>query len=324
MNIAILGGCGYVSSALVPALLDYGYNVKVIDLLWFGNHLPKEVNVIQKDLFECTEKDFEGIDVCVNLSGYSSDPMAEFDPVRCFIYNASMPLYLALMAKRAGVKRFIQASSASVYGFTFNELYKEDAIVKCDFPYGNSKYASEQGLMHLQDNKFSVICLRKGTISGYSPRLRLDLIVNQMFKTAMTNERIIINNPSIWRPILSVKSAVSSYIRSLQVNESISGIFNVCDENYTVSEIAEIVKLTIEKRTGKKISFDVKNIKDVRNYKIDITKAKTILGFHPRYTVEDIVDDLLDNWDKFKDDINDDKYYNINVCKKIFKEKVKL
>ena len=103
-----------------------------------------------------------------------------------------------------------------------------------------------------------------------------------------------------------------------------SGIFNVCDENYTVSEIAEIVKLTIEKRTGKKISFDVKNIKDVRNYKIDITKAKTILGFHPRYTVEDIVDDLLDNWDKFKDDINDDKYYNINVCKKIFKEKVKL
>ena len=139
MKLLVAGGAGYVGSYLIPVLLERGYDIDVVDLLWFGNHLPDGVNVIEKNLFKYEQKDLEGYDQIVFLAGLSNDPMAEFDPSMNFVYNAALPSYLAFIAKKAGVKRFIYASSCSVYGYTVNELYDEDSPVTCGYPYGISK-----------------------------------------------------------------------------------------------------------------------------------------------------------------------------------------
>ena len=188
MRLLVAGGAGYVGSALIPRLLESGYMVDVVDLFWFGNNLPAETGLLSKDLFDVTVEDLQDYDQVIFLAGLSNDPMAEFSPSKNFVYNAAAPAYLAYMAKKAGVKRYVYASSCSVYGYTVNELYDETRPVASSYPYGISKLQGEQAVMNLMDERFSVIALRKGTISGYSPRMRLDLIVNTMFRTALRRE----------------------------------------------------------------------------------------------------------------------------------------
>jgi nucleoside-diphosphate-sugar epimerase len=203
-----------------------------------------------------------------------------------------------------------------VYGYTVNELYDETAPAVSNYPYGISKLQGEQAVLQMADKDFSVICFRKGTVSGYSPRMRLDLIVNTMFKTAMQNGEIIVNNPSIWRPILSIDDAVSGYIRAVESAEGISGIFNLSSGNYTVGEVADSVKEGLEKRLGKKVKLTIKNIKDFRNYKVSNEKAINILSFKPKHDVPAILDNLIENMDKFTD-FDNPNFYNIQVFKKL-------
>src|SRR5580765_979211 len=260
MKILIAGGAGYIGSVVIPKVLDRGYEVEVIDLLWFGNNLPKEVKVHQKDIFDLHEKDLEGYDQVIFLAGLSNDPMAEFSPAKNFVFNASSTAYLAYIAKRAGVKRFIYAGSCSVYGYTVNELYDETKPASSNYPYGISKLQGEQAVLQMLDQNFSVIAFRQGTVSGYSPRMRLDLIVNTMFKTAVATGEIIINNPSIWRPILGIQDATSAYIRAIESAGEISGIFNIASGNYTVGEVGDYVKETVDKKMNKKIKLNIKNV----------------------------------------------------------------
>src|ERR1700721_2571928 len=240
MKVLIAGGAGYVGNVLIPKLLDRGYKVDVVDMFWFGNHLPRQVGILNKDIFQLSVEDLEPYEQVIFLAGLSTDPMAEFSPSKNFIFNAAAPAYLAYTAKNAKVKRYIYASSCSVYGYTENELYDETRAVSSSYPYGISKLQGEQAAMQLADSDFSVISLRKGTISGYSPRMRFDLIINTMFKHAMKNHTITVNNPSIWRPILSIEDAAMAYTRAVEANESISGIFNIASGNHTVGEIADI------------------------------------------------------------------------------------
>ena len=183
MRILIVGGAGYVGSALIPALVERGYAVDVVDLKWFGVNLPREVSVVDKDILSLTTDDVGGYEQVIFLAGLSNDPMAEFDPAQNFQSNGAMPSYLAYLAKQVGVRRVIYASSCSVYGYTVNELYDENAPAVSSFPYGISKLQGEQGVLQMQDEGFSAIALRKGTICGFSPRMRFDLIVNTMYKT---------------------------------------------------------------------------------------------------------------------------------------------
>jgi nucleoside-diphosphate-sugar epimerase len=316
MKILIAGGAGYVGSALVPKLQERGYEVDVLDLLWFGNNLPAGTRIIEKDIFDLQESDLKEHQQVIFLAGLSNDPMAEFSPAKNFIFNASAPAYLAYIAKRAGIKKFIYAGSCSVYGYTVNELYDETAPAVSNYPYGISKLQGEQAVLQMADKDFSVICFRKGTVSGYSPRMRLDLIVNTMFKTALQNGEIIVNNPSIWRPILSIDDAVSGYIRAVESAEGISGIFNLSSGNYTVGEVADSVKEGLEKRLGKKVKLTIKNIKDFRNYKVNNEKAINILSFKPKHDVPAILDNLIENMDKFTD-FDNPNFYNIQVFKKL-------
>lgn len=316
MRLLIAGGAGYVGSALIPRLLERGYLVDVVDLLWFGNHLPVEAGFLNKDLFDLTVEDLTDYDQVIFLAGLSNDPMAEYSPNKNFVYNAAAPAYLAYIAKKAGVRRYIYASSCSVYGYTVNELYDETRPVSSSYPYGISKLQGEQAVINLADEKFSVIALRKGTICGYSPRMRLDVIVNTMFRTAQCEGAITINNPSIWRPILAIDDAISAYIRSIEAHESVSGIFNVASGNYTVGEIGDLVRAELEDQLGIKVSLTIRHMQDVRNYKVSLEKAKNVLSFHPQNDVRGIVRQLIRERSKFSDWHNP-VYYNIQVLRDI-------
>ena len=251
------------------------------------------------------------------LAGLSNDPMAEFSPSMNFIYNAALPSYLAYTAKKAGVRRFIYASSCSVYGYTVNQLYDEESPVTCAYPYGISKLQGERGVLQLCDEHFSAIALRQGTVCGYSPRMRFDLIVNTMFKTAMSEGRITINNPSIWRPILDVRDTAMAFLRAVQADPSISGVFNVASGNFTVGQIGDIVKDAVEELTGRKIKICINNVQDFRNYKVTCKRAKMMLGFLPKYSIADIVASLYAHRAEY-DDFSREEFYNIEVFRKRF------
>jgi nucleoside-diphosphate-sugar epimerase len=319
MRLLIAGGAGYLGSVLIPKLLERGYKVDVVDLFWFGNHLPRQVGILNKDIFQLTVEDLEPYEQVIFLAGLSNDPMAEYSPSKNFIFNAAAPAYLGYIAKNAGVKRYIYASSCSVYGYTENELYDETRPVSSSYPYGISKLQGEQAVTQLISDKFSVISLRKGTISGYSPRMRLDLIINTMFKTGMRDRTITVNNPSIWRPILSIEDAATAYIRAIEASSKISGVFNIASGNYTVGEVADLIKSAVYESLHITVNLCIKHIQDFRNYKVSTEKAANVLSFHPAGSVKSIVGNLIENMNKFRDWDNP-SYSNIQTFREIDKD----
>jgi nucleoside-diphosphate-sugar epimerase len=317
-NIFLAGGAGYIGTELCKRLMKLDYDITVLDNLWFGNNLDPKIKLIQKDIFKVNSKDLEGFDIVIFLAGVSNDPMAEFSPSENFIQNAACPAYLSYESKRAGVKRFIYASSCSVYGYTVDELYDESSPTTCAYPYGISKLQGENGVMQLADEKFSVISLRQGTVCGYSDRMRFDLVVNTMFKNALMHGEITVNNPSIWRPIFHIQDACTAYIRAIQAPDNISGIFNVASDNYTLGQIGDVVSVEMSKLLDKEIKVHINDVKDFRNYKVSIQHAKLTLGFTPIYTVKDIIHDLFQKTANLTN-LEDEKFYNIKVFKSLGK-----
>lgn len=316
MKILLAGGAGYVGSALVPELISLGHKVDVLDLFWFGNHLPKETGILNKDIFHVENSDVEGYDTVIFLAGLSNDPMAEFSPSMNFVSNGAAPAYLAYTARNAGVKRFIYAGSCSVYGYTVDAINTEESPTISLYPYGISKLQGERAVMQLAGDGFSAITLRQGTVCGYSPRMRLDLVVNAMFKSSMVNNKIIVNNPDIWRPVLAIKDAVQAYVKAINLDENTSGIFNVASGNFTIAEISETVKNEMESKIDNELIIETKHIDDKRNYRVSIQKAVDILKFKPVHTIRTIVDDLFDNLQEFND-FDNPNYYNIQIFKKL-------
>ena len=317
-KILLAGGAGYIGTELCKRLMKLDYDITVIDNLWFGNHLDPTIKLIKKDLFKVTYKELVDFDVVIFLAGVSNDPMAEFSPSENFIQNAACPAYLSYESKRAGVKRFIYASSCSVYGYTVDELYDENSPTTCSYPYGISKLQGENGVMQLVDNDFSVISLRQGTVCGYSDRMRFDLVVNTMFKNAILHNEITVNNPSIWRPIFHMQDACTAYIRAIQAPDNISGIFNVASDNYTLGQIGDIVSVEMSKLLNKEVKMHINDVKDFRNYKVSIQHAKLSLGFTPAYTVKDIIQDLYQHAGSIQN-MESEKYYNIKVFESLGK-----
>ncbi|OJX82955.1 NAD(P)-dependent oxidoreductase [Magnetospirillum sp. 64-120] len=315
-KVLIAGGAGYIGSTLVPRLLERSYDITVVDLLWFGNQLPAGTTVIERSIAQLTVDDLTGFDTVIFLGGLSNDPMAEYSPVENFVENGSLPVYLAYIAKRAGVRRFIHGGSCSVYGYTEDMLCAETSQAVSHYPYGISKMQGEFGCLQQADDTFSVIGFRQGTVCGYSPRMRLDLVINTMFRTAMLDKRITVNNPAIWRPILAVQDAASAYIRAIETSPSISGVFNIASGNYTIGELADLVQHGVAKHMGVQARVVLRNDSDLRSYKVDISKARNVLSFKPRYDVDDVVRDLAENHDRFKD-YDRMEYYNIRTFKKL-------
>jgi nucleoside-diphosphate-sugar epimerase len=155
-----------------------------------------------------------------------------------------------------------------------------------------------------------------GTVCGYSPRMRLDLVINTMFKDALRNGEITVNNPAIWRPIISMEDAANAYVRAIEASEKLSGIFNVASGNYTIGEVGDLVKSTLDEQMGLKVSLQILDKRDYRNYKVSIQKAENVLSFHPHHNVKRIVQNLIENMQSFKDWDNP-LYYNLETLKLI-------
>ncbi len=319
-SICVIGGAGYVGSRLVPELAARGHNVTVVDTLWFGNHLPEGTKLVHDDVLKLREDFFKGFDVVYFLAGLASDPMAEFSASFNFISNVAAPSYAAYAARRSGVKRFIFADSCSVYGDAAGRVCDESAPLTIAYPYGVSKVQANGALMHLSDETFSVIALRKGTVSGWSPRMRFDLLVNAMYKSAWLDGKITVNNPKIMRPLFAVSDAVEAYIAALDADPVLSGTFNVASVNVTVGEVGEMVQAHLKKVHGEEVELEMHNNPDLRDYSANIDKARDELRFEPKGSVASILQELDEHYGPAFD-YTPDEYYNIRVFKKIFDTK---
>lgn len=311
-NILIAGGAGYIGTQLSNDLHSRGHNVTVVDLFWFGDYLNEGINVINKDLMELTVEDLLDYDAVVFLAGLSNDPMANFSPAKNFIENSAAPTYLAFISKEAGVSRFVYASSCSVYGFTDNEVMDEDSPVNPLYPYGISKLQAEYAIMNMADETFRPIAMRKGTVGGWSPRMRFDLVVNTMTKFALTGGKIVVHNPNLWRPLIDIRDVVTAYRKAIMCDPSISEVFNICGENYTIGRLAEDVVETFSHH-GMQIDVETQSRPDVRNYLASNRKAKAILGFEPEYGPGSSIHQILNNVKESGIDILDKKFYNIQT-----------
>ena len=310
MKIMVAGGAGYIGTRLCNELCLEGHKVTVVDLFWFGDHLENSVNKIKTDIMDLNIDQISDYDCVVFIAGLSNDPMANFSPRRNFIENAATPTYLAYLCKKAGVKRFVYASSCSVYGFTDNKIMTEKDEVNPEYPYGISKLQTEYSIMKMQDNNFRPISLRKGTVGGWSPRMRFDLVVNTMTKYATTQGKITVHNPNLWRPLIDIRDAVQAYKKSIFSDLSVSGIFNISHSNYKIGDLAIQIKEKLEEY-GYQIDLDIQNRPDVRNYLASNEKAKTILNFNPVFTPKDSIEEIIQNINFDNINVNHKSYYNI-------------
>jgi nucleoside-diphosphate-sugar epimerase len=314
-NILIAGGAGYIGTRF--CLENYQkYNITVVDNFWFGDKLPKNVTKRRMDICDLTSDDLKGFDAILFMGGLSNDPMAMYRPDLNFIENSAIPTYLAFITKEAGIRRFIGASSCSVYGHTKNKTLTETSLVKPSYAYGISKLQCERGITILEDDFFKPILFRKGTVGGWSPRMRFDLVVNTMLMTAFTKKRISINSPELWRPLIDIRDVVRGYVHAIESDEEVSGIYNLSGDNYTIGNLGNIIHNELQE-LGYDIELEYLDIKDVRNYKVNTSKALDELDFISSYTPRDSVKEILQNIDIETFNFNDKQYYNIETFKKV-------
>lgn len=315
MNILVTGGCGYVGSELVPALLKDGHYVTVVDTQLFGvNLLEHKSLAILKEDFNNIHKDFmEDLDALIHLAGVSNDPTAEFNPQLNYRSNAADAVLLAQRAKDAKVRKFVFASSCSVYGFVADRtISKEEDEPSPKFPYGISKIMAEKGLLALMDSYFPITILRKGTIGGAASRMRLDLIVNTMVKTALQTGKVIVKNRSLWRPLIDIRDVVRAYQKTLEGDYY--GIYNIIWGNFQVGTVGELVVKTLNKK-GIKAELEIHDVPDLRNYKASGDKALKELNFQAYHSIDNTVCSVLERLEGV--DLNEDIFYNIKVFEKV-------
>jgi nucleoside-diphosphate-sugar epimerase len=323
-KILVVGGAGYVGSVLVRELLDKGYAVKVLDRLFFGDIGLKEVidriELIADDVRTVNPSLLEDVQSIINLGGLSNDPTAEYNPKANFEMNTIAAEKLAHLAKERGIRRHVYASSCSVYyvpaGIDAEDvLLTEDADIDPKAAYSKSKFEAEKRLLALADENFCPVILRKGTIFGFSPRMRYDLVVNTFLKTALATRQLNLHyGGEMWRPLVDIHDVASAYILALETPEDkVKGqIFNIASKNYRVSELAlKVYQILNDQGVDVKISSDYR-YKGVRSYRVSTDKAEDILGFRPKITLEESIKTMLEMIEQYGyTDFNHPRYYNI-------------
>ena len=324
-TVLVTGGAGYVGAVLVPKLLDQGYRVKVLDLFMYGEEALSAVK--DNPNLECIRGDIRdralleritpGTDAIIHLACISNDPSFELNPElgKSINYDAFAPM--VDVAKDSGVHRFIYASSSSVYGLKDQPNVTEDLALMPLTDYSKYKAMCEDVLLEKQESGFTSMILRPATVCGYSPRLRLDLVVNILTNHAVNNRKITVFGGEQMRPNIHIGDVTDLYVKSLQWSDSaIDGkIFNAGYENHTVMEIAE----TVQQRIGEDVEITTVPTDDHRSYHISAEKIKRELGFTADRTIQDAVHDLAHAFDSgdIPDAMTDGKYYNIQTMQRI-------
>ena len=319
--ILVTGGAGYIGSVLVPELLVRGEKVRVFDKLYFGKDSLQDVlnriDLVQGDIREFDERILDGVTGVIHLAALSNDPCSEYNPEANMQINFQATENLAKACKQKGIKRFVYASSCSVY-YTLDphdDLKDEETPVNPTAPYSLSKHMAEKVLKALADDNFCPVMLRKGTVFGQSPRMRYDLVVNTFVKDAQQKGRLTVTaGGEMWRPLLDIKDAADAYIQCLKAPEDkVKGqVFNVVHKNYRVLELAHWVKEVLNAK--KQIEVDVKYFPPTasRSYRVSFDKIKGAIGFEARRGIAQAANEMWEVIDgKVTYDLNDPIYYNI-------------
>ena len=328
-RVFVTGGAGYCGSRLVPQLLASGYKVTVYDSLIFGDHfLPQDdpaLTVIRGDIRDAGKlaEVVRGHDAFVSLACISNDASFELDEALSTSINMDAFEPMLLAAKAAGVKRFIYASSSSVYGVSDSPDVTEDHPLVPLTLYNKYKGLCEPILKRHADEGFTGVIFRPATVCGYAPRLRLDLSVNILTNYAVTSNRITVYGGLQLRPNLHVADycdAVELLLTAPAVNIQ-KEIFNIGYQNLSIMDIALLVRKVVAEEFPEKPPIDIVTTPtdDIRSYHINSDKVFRVLGFRPRRTVEDAVRSLCTAFreGKIPDSMTDDRYFNIRTMKKI-------
>jgi nucleoside-diphosphate-sugar epimerase len=324
-RVLVTGGAGYVGSALVPKLLAAGHLVTVLDLYLYGFDVlgnlrgnPRLVEVVG-DIRNpsAVEKALAGCDCVIHLACISNDPSYELDPDlgKSINFDAFRPLVRA--AKRAGVGRFIYASSSSVYGVKKEDEVTEDLSPEPLTDYSKFKAECERILDEEREAGFTTLTIRPATVCGYAPRQRLDVIVNILTNHAVVNRKIKVFGGDQLRPNIHIDDMCDLYGMALTLpDEKIDGkVYNAGFDNATVMDLARLVKRVIETDNSfaGTIDLEVVPTDDNRSYKVSSSKIAQELGFVPKRTIEDAVRDLLTAFKdgRLRDTMNNRLYYNI-------------
>jgi len=321
-NVFITGGAGYVGSVLTRRLLEKGYLVSVIDLMIYGEEvLPDHPNLnkIKGDIRDINLlKNFiPGHDAIIHLACISNDPSFELNPELGKSINLDAFEPLVKIARDSGVKRFIYASSSSVYGIKDEPEVTEEMMLEPLTDYSKFKAMCEEILAKYQAPGFTTVTIRPATVCGYSPRLRLDLTVNILTNLAVNKGEITVFGGQQKRPNLHIEDMAALYLLLLELpDDKIAGkVFNAGYENYTVAEIAEMVRATI----GPQVNIIATSTNDNRSYHISSGKIKREIGFVPTHSITDAVQDLKNAFDGnlIPDSLTDDRYFNVKQMQKI-------
>jgi len=300
--ILVAGGAGYVGSVLVPELLARGHRVRVLDKLLFGDGglaaVRDRIELVVADVRRFDPAVLDGVSAVVNLSGLSNDPMAEFDPRANHEMNTVATARLAEAARARGVRRFVQGSSCSIYdrGLEAEDVLRDETSdVKPRAAYAVSKHDAERALLEMAGADFCPVILRKGTIYGFSPRMRYDLVVNTFVRDALSGGRLTVHHGGeMWRPLVDVRDAALAYVAALAADDAVCNgqVFNVVERNYRILELAYAVKEAL--RPAREIEIDVRfGGGPARSYRVSGRKAEAVLGYRPEISVADSVRDML-------------------------------
>ncbi len=320
-RVLVTGGAGYVGAVLVPKLLDKGYRVKVLDLYIYGEHVLDAVKNnpnLEQGKGEIRnrallERVVPGCDAVIHLACISNDPSFELDPRLGKSINYDAFLDLVDVSKKSGVKRFIYASSSSVYGVKKEKNVTEELPLEPMTDYSKYKAMCEEVLLRERQPGFVTLILRPATVCGYSPRLRLDLTVNILTNHAVNNKKITAFGGQQMRPNIHIEDVTDLYVKALEwPDKAINGkIFNAGYENYKVIEIAEMVRRVV----GEDVEVITTPTSDNRSYHISSEKIKRELGFEPKHTIEEAARDLVTAFEagKIPDSMTDIRYYNVKT-----------
>ncbi len=291
MKVLVTGHKGYIGTVMVPMLLKEGYEVFGLDSdlyrrCTFGDQSIARIPEKIMDIRDVQVQDLLGFDAVIHLAGLSNDPLGDLNPQLTFEINYKATLRLAELSKEAGVQRFLFSSSCSTYGAAGNEFLTEEAAFNPVTPYGRSKVLSEQSLAKLADERFCPVFLRNATAYGASPRIRFDLVLNNLVSWAYTTGRVHLKSDgTAWRPIVHIEDISRAFIALLRAPLKLvwNQAFNVgaSEENYQIRDIAELVKQTVP---GCELEFADGASTDTRNYRVDCRKIHQMFpDFQPQW-----------------------------------------
>ncbi len=325
-HILVTGGAGYVGAVLVPRLLEKGYEVTVLDTFWFwdseeaflkaiGVAGNKKLTVVSGDMREAetVKNALEGVDSVIHLACLSNDPSSELDKDYTHAVNHDGALQVVDLAKTAGVTRFIYASSSSVYGIKEEPNVTEDLELEPLTQYSELKVAVERHLLGARNAKFKAVVVRPSTVCGYSPRQRLDVVVNILTNYALNKGRIKVFGGEQLRPNIHITDMVRVYELLLEAPlEKIDGkVYNAGYENLKVKEIAALVREVIGD-----VDVEVVPTDDIRSYHVCSKRIEEDLGFKNEHTVREAIQDLKQAFEDGRI-VDDERCYNIKVMQRV-------